>query len=75
MGEDERRAGDGADFAGAGGDVAQGTPPAGEQGEPSFPQAAQGALDRVAGTGIDIQFPPAGGLPDRDQDADAGGRR
>jgi hypothetical protein len=40
MGKDERRAGDVADFARAGGDVAEGAPSAGEQGEPSFSQAA-----------------------------------
>jgi hypothetical protein len=33
MGEDECRAGDVADFAGAGGDMAEGAPAAGEQGE------------------------------------------
>src|SRR5260370_40941523 len=73
MGEDERRAGDVADFAGAGGDVVKGAPPAGEQREPSFPEAAQGTLAGVAGAGIDVKFPaprrlldrgsPAGGPP------------
>jgi hypothetical protein len=48
-------------LAGAGGDVAQGAPAAGEQGEPAFAQAAQRTLDGVAGAGIDIQFPPAVG--------------
>ena len=60
MGEDEGGAGDVAGFAGAGGDVAQGAPAAGEQGEPAFSQAAQRALDGVAGSGIDIEV-----LPDR----------
>ncbi len=72
MGEDERGAGDVADLAGAGGNVLEGAPAAGEQGGPAFPEAAQRALDGVASTGIDIQFLPAGGLIDRDEDADAG---
>ena len=71
MGKDKRCAGDVADFARAGGDVAEGAPSAGEQGEPSFPQAAQGTLDRVAGARIDIEFPSASRLPHRNQDADA----
>jgi len=62
MGQDERGACDGADFAGAGGDVLEGSPPLIEQGEPAFPQAAQGALEGVAGAGIDIGVPPIGGL-------------
>src|SRR5215471_2296466 len=72
MGEDECGAGYVADFAGAGGDVLQGAPAAGEQGEPAFAQAAQGPLDGVAGAGIDVQFTTAGGLLDGNQDADAG---
>ncbi len=48
MGEDERCAGDVADFAGAGGDVLEGAPAAGEQDEPGFALAAQGTLDGVA---------------------------
>jgi hypothetical protein len=71
MGEDERRAGGVADFAGAGGDVVKGAPPAGEQGEPSFPEAAQGTLEGVAGAGIDVKFPAARRLLDGHQDADA----
>ena len=71
MGEDERRAGDVADFAGAGGDVVKGAPPAGEQREPSFPEAAQGTLESVAGAGIDVKFPAARRLLDGNQDADA----
>jgi hypothetical protein len=71
MGKNERCAGDVADFARAGGDVVEGAPSAGEQGEPSFSQAAQGALDRVASPRIDIEFPPGSGLPHGDQDADA----
>lgn len=58
MGEDERGPGDVADLAGAGGDVPQGPPAAGEQGESPFAEAAQRALDGVAGAGVDIQVPP-----------------
>jgi len=71
MGEDERGAGYVADLAGAGSDVVQGAPAAGEQGEPAFAEAARGPLDGVPGTGADIQVPPAGGLFDRDEDADS----
>jgi len=71
MGQDEGGAGDVADFAGAGGDVLEGTPALVEQGEPAFTEAAQGPLDRVAGAGIDVEFLPAGGLFDGNQDADA----
>jgi hypothetical protein len=72
MGEDEGGAGDVADLAGAGGDVLEGAPALGDQGKPSFAQAAQRALDGVAGAGIDIEVPPARGLFDRDMDADSG---
>ena len=71
MGEDECGAGDVADLAGAGGDVLEGAPAAGEQGEPAFSQAAQGALDCVAGAGIDVEFPRAGRLFDGYMNADA----
>ena len=71
MGEDERGAGDVADLAGAGGDVLQGAPAAGEQRESAFAQAAQGALEGVAGAGADIEFPPVCGLLGGDVDADA----
>src|SRR5215467_14320371 len=72
MGEDERGAGDVADFAGAGGDVLEGAPALVEQGEPAFAQAAQGPLDGVAGAGVDSEVLGAGGLFDGNQDADAG---
>ena len=72
MGEDEGCAGDVAGFAGAGGDVLEGAPALVEQGEPAFAQAAQGALEGVAGAGIDIQSLSAGGLFDGNQDANAG---
>ena len=72
MGEDECGAGDVADFARAGGDVVEGAPAAGEQGESAFAEAAQGPLDGVAGAGVDIEFPPAGWLFDRNEDANSG---
>jgi hypothetical protein len=71
MGEDERRTGDAADLARADGDVAEDAPSAGEQGEASFSQAAQGTLEGVAGAVVDVKFPAAGRLPDGNQDADA----
>jgi hypothetical protein len=43
MGEYEGGTDDVADFAGAGGDVLQGSPALGEQGEAAFAEAAQGA--------------------------------
>src|SRR6266516_7573844 len=72
MGEDECGAGDVAYSAGAGGAVLEGAPALVEQGEPAFAQAAQGPLEGVAGTGIDIQFPAAGGLFDGHVDAHSG---
>src|SRR5215471_16764845 len=72
MGEVERGAGDVADLAGAGCDVPEGAPAAGEQGEPAFTQAAQGTLEGVVGPGIDIEVSSASGLLDGNQDADAG---
>ena len=47
-------------------------PAAGELGERAFAQAAQGPLDGVAHTFAHIQFPPAGGLFDKDEDAAVG---
>ena len=70
--QDERGPGDDSDLAGAGGNVLEGAPAAGEQGEPPFAQAAQRALDGVARAGIDVGFLAAGRLPDGNQDADAG---
>jgi hypothetical protein len=71
MGEDERGAGDVAGLAGAGGDVLQGAPAAGEQRESAFAQAAQRALEGVAGASADIELSPVCGLLDGDVDADA----
>jgi len=62
MGGDEGGPGDIAGLAGAGGDVLQGAPAAGEQREPAFAQVAQRAEQRVAGAGADIEVPPVGGL-------------
>jgi hypothetical protein len=64
-------AGDGADFAGAGNDVLGGAPAACEQGEPAFPEAAQGTLDGVAGPAVNVEVLPAGRLPDWDEDVDS----
>ena len=61
MGQDERGAGDVADFAGAGGAVLEGAPALVEQGEPAFAQAAQGPLDGVAGAGAESEVVGAGG--------------
>src|SRR6266487_1193803 len=72
MGEDQCGAGDVSDLAWAGGDVLQDAPAVGEQGEPAFAQAAQRTLKRVAGAGIEVMFPAAGWLLDRDEDADRG---
>jgi WD40 repeat protein len=71
MGQDKGCPHDVADLARAGGDVLEGSPPAGEQGEPAFAQAAQRSLEGVAGTGIDIEFAPACGLLHRDMDPGA----
>ena len=49
----------------------QGAPAGGEQGEPAFAEAAQRALEGVAGAGTDIEFPAVGGLLDRDVHTDA----
>jgi hypothetical protein len=71
MGAYERGTGDVADLAGAGGDVLEGASAAGEQREPAFARAAQGAEQRVASAGIDIEVTPVRGLPDRDVHGDA----
>ena len=71
MDKDERGAGDVADLAGAGGDVLEGAPALGDQGESAFAEAAQGPEHGVAGAGADIEVPPVGGLLDRDVNADA----
>jgi hypothetical protein len=63
IGQDKRGAGDVTDLAGADGDVLQGTPAAGEQGEPTFPQAAQRAERALrARVLISSSCPPGGCL-------------
>ena len=65
MGEYEGRPRDLADLAGADGDVLEGAPPPGEQGEAALAQAAQGPQQHVAGAGVDVQLRAVGGLFDR----------
>src|SRR5439155_15022695 len=67
----ERGTDDVADLAGAGGDVLEGAPAAGEQGEAAFALAAQRPLDGVAGASADVEFPAAGRLFHRNVHADA----
>jgi hypothetical protein len=63
MGEDECSAGDVAGLAGAGGDVPQDAPAAGEQGEPaSAGGAAFGPAHGVANSAIPLPFAAAAGL-------------
>ena len=66
VGQNERGPGDGADLAGAGGDVLKGAPAAGEQGEPAFAEATKRAEQGVAGAGADTEFLATARLPDRD---------
>jgi len=68
VGEDEGRLSYARDLARAGGDMLEGAPALGEQGEPAFAEAAQGTLDGVAGAGVDIKVPAVWGLFDRDED-------
>ena len=72
MSENEGGAGDVTDLAGAGGDVLECAPALGEQREPAFAQAAQGALDGVAGAAADVEFTVSGWQLARDVKADAG---
>ncbi len=71
MGEDERGSRDAADLAGAGGDVLEGAPTAGEQREAAFAQAAQRAQEGVAGARADIEVASVCGMPDWSVNADA----
>ena len=70
MGQDQRGAGNVTDLAGADGDVLEGAPALGEQREPAFSQAAQGALERVIGASADIEVAAASRLSDREEDAE-----
>jgi hypothetical protein len=72
MGEDEGGAGDVTDPARAGGDVLEGAPALGEQGETAFSEAAQRPPESVAGPGVDVEVPAAGELFNRGVDAEAG---
>ena len=72
MGEYKRGIDDGADLAGAGGDVAECSPAADEEREGAFAQAAQSAEQGVVGAVVHIQDLVAGGLFDRGVHADPG---
>src|SRR2546422_11731560 len=72
MDEDECGADDVTDFAGAGGEVPQDSPAAGEQSEAAFAQAAKGTQQHVVGAGVDVEDLAAGGLFDRGEHADTG---
>ncbi len=60
------------DFAGAGGQVLQGAPTLGEQGESTFAEAAQTAQQRVVGPVVRVQPLGSDGLFDRGMHPDAG---
>src|SRR5215469_11029297 len=75
LGEDEGGAGYLGGAGGVGGDVLEGGPALGEQGEPALPagaQAAQAAQQCVPRAGADVEFLVPGGLFHRDEDADPG---
>jgi hypothetical protein len=72
MGEYECGFDDVADLAGAGGDVVEGSPAAGEDGEAAFADAAQAAQESVAGAVVDVEDPVTGGVFDRGVHADPG---
>ena len=65
MGEDKGGAGDVADFAKPCGDGWRVRQRPVSKANPCSPEAAQGALEGVAGAVIDVEFPAAGRLPDR----------
>ncbi|WP_433359121.1 BRCT domain-containing protein [Streptosporangium sp. CA-115845] len=70
IGENECGFDDVADSAGVGGDVLEGAPALGEQGEAAFSRAAQGAQEGIAG--VEVEGPAVGRLFDRGENADAG---
>ena len=72
LGEDEGCAGYLGGAAGVCGDVLEGGPALGEQGEPAFPAAAQVAEQRVAGAGSGVEFLVPGWFFDRGEDAYSG---
>jgi hypothetical protein len=57
MGADQGGADDVSDLAQAGGEVMEGAPAAGEQGERALAQAAKRPLERGIGACIDIEVP------------------
>jgi hypothetical protein len=65
MGEDDCGFDDVADLAGAGGDVVETAPAAGEHGESAFAQAAQAAQQGVVGAIVHVEYLVTGGLFDR----------
>jgi hypothetical protein len=71
LGEDEGGTGYLGGTAGVGGDVLEGGPALGEQGEPAFSPAAQVAQQGVPGTGVNIEFLVPGGLFHRGEHADS----
>lgn len=72
LSENEGCAGYLGDLARAGGDVLEGAPALGEQGECPFAEAAQGSLEGVRGAGAQVGFRPVRWLFYRDADADSG---
>ena len=72
LGEDEGGTGYLGGAVGVGGDVLEGGPALGEQGESAFSLAAQSAKERVPGAVPGVGFLVPGGLLHRGQDADSG---
>src|ERR1051326_3397113 len=72
MGKYERGFDDVADLAGTGGDVMQGAPASGQDGESSLAQTTQSAEQGIVGTGVDIENLPVGRLFDRGEHANTG---
>jgi hypothetical protein len=62
LGEDEGGTGYPGGAAGVGGDVLEGGPALGEQGEPAFTAAAQVAEQGVPGAGVNVELPVPGGV-------------
>jgi len=71
LGEDEGGAGYLGGAVGVGGDVLEGGPALGEQGEPALAVAAQAAQQCVPGAGIDVGFLVADGLFHGNEDSDS----
>ena len=62
LGQDEGGADYAGGVAGAGGDVLEGGPAAGEQGKSAFSGGAQPAQEKVAGALVDVEFSVRGSL-------------